>query len=161
MFNGTRRDITEGGMDQRPTLGALVSDITNELRSIMRGEVDLAKAEIKNSARSGAKGGAMLAIAAALLVMVGFMFTWAAVYGLSETGLPLWACFLIVGAIYLVVAAVIALLGIRSLKKAKGPEQAVAEMQVTKEIVASIPPNTPPAVAVVDKGAGVRASSAT
>jgi hypothetical protein len=59
------------------------------------------------------------------------------------------------------VAAVIALLGIRSLKKAKGPEQAVAEMQVTKEIVASIPPNTPPAVAVVDKGAGVRAGSAT
>lgn len=155
MVNGTRQP----GTGQRPSLGALVSDIANELRAIIRGEVDLAKTEIKESIRAGSAGGAMLAAAAAILIMVGLLFTWAAVYGLSETGLPLWACFLIVGAVYLLVAVLIAFLGVRSLKKAKGPAQAVAEMQVTKDIVQSIPPNTPSAATVVKKGAKAEKSS--
>ena len=73
------------------------------------------------------------------------LFTWAAVYGLSDlTDLPLWASFLIVGGFYLLVAVILALAGASALKKARGPEKAVAEMQRTKEIVQSIPPNSSP-----------------
>lgn len=140
MVNGTR----PLGTDQRPTLGALVADITSELSHLVRGEIDLAKAELRESARRGAMGAGLLAVALGLLVMVWVLFTWAAVYGLSETGLPIWACFLIVGGVYLLIAALLALVGVLSLKRARGPEQAVAEMQRTKEIVQSIPPNTPP-----------------
>jgi hypothetical protein len=93
----------------------------------------------------------MLALAGVLMVMVWVLLTWAAVYGLTETGLPLWASFLIVGGVYLLIAVVIALLGVRSLKRARGPEQAVAEMQRTKEIVQAIPPNTPPVAATISK----------
>lgn len=138
MVNGTR----PSGADQRPTLGALVADITSELSQLVRGEIELAKAEMRESARRGAVGAALIAAAVVLLAMVGVLFTWAAVYGLSETGLPLWACFLIVGAVYLLVAVLLSLIGANSLKKAKGPEQAVAEMQRTKEIVQSLPPST-------------------
>jgi protein-S-isoprenylcysteine O-methyltransferase Ste14 len=141
MVNGTR----PSGADQRPTLGALVADITSELSQLVRGEIELAKAEMRESARRGAMGAALIAVAVVLLAMVGVLFTWAAVYGLSETGLPLWACFLIVGAVYLLVAVLLSLIGANSLKKAKGPEQAVAEMQRTKEIVQSLPPSTTPA----------------
>lgn len=147
MVNGTRPPGTE----ERPSLGALVADIANELRSLIRGEVELAKAEIKESMRAGSTGGALIAVAVALLVMVGLLFTWAAVYGLSETGLPLWASFLIVGGVYLLIAVVLGLLGVHSLKQTKGPEQAVAEMQLTKDIVSSIPPNTPPATSAISK----------
>lgn len=148
MLNGTRSSRT----DQRPSLGSLVADIANELRSLIRGEVDLAKAEVKDSVRRGATGGILLAAAVVVLVVVGFLFTWGAVYGLSEgTGLPLWASFLIIGAVYLVIAVLLAFLGISSLKKARGPEQAVAELQLTKEIVASLPPNSPPAPTTVSK----------
>jgi hypothetical protein len=122
-----------------------VADIAGELSQLVRGEIDLAKAEIQDSVRNGATGGALLAGAAGLLAIVGLLATWAAVYGLSDgTGLPLWASFLIVAAVYLLIAALLALLGVHSLRKAKGPEQAVAEMQRTKEIVQSIPPNSPP-----------------
>lgn len=142
MLNGTRDRL-----DNRPSLGALVADIANDLSQLIRGEIDLAKAELKESARRGAVGGALLAAAVALVLMVLILFTWAAVYGLSETGLPLWACFLIVGGVYLLVAALLVLLGVLSLKKARGPEQAMAELQRTKQIVESLPPNTPPATA--------------
>jgi len=146
--NGTRPP----GADQRPSLGALVADIANELRSLIRGEVELAKTEIKDSVRAGSTGGALLAAAVALLVMVGLLFTWAAVYGLSAgTGLSLWASFLIVGGVYLLVALLLAFLGVRNLKKARGPEQAVVELQRTKDIVQSIPPNAPPASTAASK----------
>lgn len=142
MVNGTRPP----GFDQRQSLGALVADIANDLSQLIRGEIDLAKTEMKDSARRGATGGALLAATVALLLMVGLLVTWAAVYGLADgANLPLWACFLIVAGAYLLIGIVLAAIGVYSLKNARGPEQAAAEFQRTKEIVASIPPNTPPA----------------
>jgi hypothetical protein len=148
MENGSR----SAGTDQRPSLGTLVADIASELSHLVRGEIDLAKAEIKESVKAGAAGGAMLAVAGVLMAMVWLLLTWAAVYGLAEgAGLPVWASFLIVGGVYLLIAVIVALLGVRNLKRARGPEQAVIEMQRTKEIVQAIPPNTPPVAATISK----------
>jgi Putative Actinobacterial Holin-X, holin superfamily III len=128
--------------DERPTLGALVATITRELSLLVRGEIDLAKAEMRQSARNGAAGGGLLAVAAALALMVGILLTWAAVYGLADgTGLPLWASFLIVAAVYLVVAGILGYVGVRTLQKARGPEQAVAEAQKTKGILQGVVPS--------------------
>ena len=132
--------------DERPTLGALVATITRELSLLVRGEIDLAKAEMRQSARNGATGGGLLAVAAALALMVGILVTWAAVYGLTDgTGLPLWASFLIVAAVYLVVAVILGYVGVRTLQKARGPEQAVAEAQKTKGILQGVVPTSTPA----------------
>ena len=140
MLNGT-----EEGLNHRPSLGALVADIATDLSQLVRGEIALAKSEIRESAKRGATGAALIGAASAFLLMMLLMLTWAAVYGLAETGLPLWACFLIVAAIYLLIAVILLLLAKRNLQKAKGPEQAVAEMQKTKDIVGAITPSTPPA----------------
>ena len=150
MVNGARAP----GTDQRPSLGALVADIASELSHLVRGEIDLAKAEIKESAKAGAAGGALLAVACLLIAMVWLLLTWAAVYGLSQgAGLQLWASFLIVAGVYLLIAVGFALLGVRNLKRARGPEQAVAEMQRTKDIVQAIPPNSPPIAPTISKPA--------
>lgn len=142
MVNGTR----PAGIDQRPSLGTLVADIANDLSQLIRGEIDLAKTEMKESARRGATGGALLAITAALLIMVGLLVTWAFVYGLEDgTGWALWICFLTVAGVYLVIGIIVAIIGVMSLRRAQGPQQAAAEFQRTKEIIAAIPPNTPPA----------------
>ena len=139
MLNGTKE-----GLNHRPSLGALVADIATDLSQLVRGEIALAKSEIRESAKRGATGAALIGAASAFLLMMLLMLTWAAVYGLAETGLPLWACFLIVAAIYLLIAVILLLLAKRNLQKAKGPEQAVAEMQKTKDIVGAITPSTPP-----------------
>ena len=129
----------------RPSLGTLVSGITAELRTLVRGEVELAKAELRSSVQAATAGGAMLAVAAVVLGMVWLLATWAAVYGLVEgADLPVWASFLIVAGVYLIIAIVLGIIGVYRLKRARGPQVAVAEMQRTKQIVESIPPNTPP-----------------
>lgn len=134
--------------DDRPTLGALVATMTRELSLLIRGEIDLVKAELRRSAQNGARGGGLLAAAGVLLAMVWLLLTFGAVYGLAAgTGLPLWASFLIVGGVYLVIAAVLAFIGVRALQKVKGPEQAMAEMQRTKEIMTGVVPTPPTATA--------------
>ena len=48
------------------TLGQLVSDATTDLQNIVKGEIDLAKVEIKADAQKAGKGGGMLAAAGVL-----------------------------------------------------------------------------------------------
>jgi protein-S-isoprenylcysteine O-methyltransferase Ste14 len=131
--------------DDRPSLGTLVAGITNELSTLVRNEIELAKAEARESMKRGASGGALIAVAVALLAMVWLLITFALVYVLIEVAdLPAWASFLIIAGVYLVIAAIIIAIAVAQLKKARGPERAKAEMQRTKQIVESLPPNTPP-----------------
>lgn len=131
--------------DDRPSLGTLVAGITGELSALVRGEIELAKAEMRESAKAGAAGAALFVIAGVLLAMVWLLVTWAVVYVLVEVAdLPTWASFLIVAGFYLLVAIILGTVGYFRLKKARGPEMAQAEMQRTKQIVESLPPNTPP-----------------
>ena len=131
--------------DDRPSLGTLVAGITGELSALVRGEIELAKAEMRESAKAGAAGAALFVVAGVLLAMVWLLVTWAVVYVLVEVAdLPTWASFLIVAGFYLLVAIILGTVGYFRLKKARGPEMAKAEMQRTKQIVESLPPNTPP-----------------
>jgi uncharacterized membrane protein YqjE len=131
--------------DDRPSLGTLVAGITAELSALVRGEIELAKAEVKESAKAGAAGAILFVVAGVLLAMVWLLVTWAVVYVLVEVAdLPVWASFLIVAGFYLLVAVILGAVGYFRLKAARGPEMAKAEMQRTRQIVESIPPNTPP-----------------
>jgi uncharacterized membrane protein YqjE len=131
-------------IDDRPSLGTLVSGITTELSALVRGEIELAKAEMRESAKAGASAAALFVVAGVLLAMVWLLATWAVVYVLVEVAdLPQWASFLIVAGFYLLVALILGAVGYARAKKAKGPEQAKAEVERTKQIVSSLPPNTP------------------
>ena len=131
--------------DDRPSLGTLVAGITTELSALVRGEIALAKAEMRESAKAGAAGAVLFVVAGVLLAMVWLLVTWAVVYVLVEVAdLPTWASFLIVAGFYLLVAIILGAVGYFRLKKARGPEMAKIEMQRTKQIVESLPPNTPP-----------------
>jgi hypothetical protein len=50
-------------------------------------------------------------------------------------GLALQWAFLIVFALYLLVAALLGFIGVRKVKKVKGPERAIAQAQETKQIL--------------------------
>ena len=127
--------------DER-TIGQLVSDATADLSSILRGEIELAKVEVKNDAVNAGKGAGMF-IGAAVLGLYAFgLLLLGGVWGLAKTGLDIWACFLIVAGVLLVIAAILGLIGKSSVSKVKGkPERTIANAQQT---VAAIKP-TPPA----------------
>ena len=130
--------------DDRPSLGTLVAGITAELSALVRGEIALAKAEMRESAKAGAAGAILFVVAVILLAMVWLLATWSVVYVLVEVAdLPIWASFLIVAGFYLLVAIILGAVGYSRFKKARGPEMAKAELQRTKQIVESIPPERP------------------
>ena len=113
-----------------PTLGELVAGASRDLSNLVRTEMELAKAEIKESARKGATGGGLAAVAVGLLVMAGLLASFAAVYGLNRV-FPVWASFLIVAGIYVLVASILGFLAYRNFKRIKGPERAIAANAAT------------------------------
>lgn len=115
------------------TLGQLVSDASTDISTLVKGEIDLAKIEIKSDVQKAGKGGAMLAAAGVFaLFMLGFLLTSLA-YGISHIfGWNPWAGFLIVAALLGLIAGVLALVGLKSIKKIKGkPERTISNAQQT------------------------------
>lgn len=118
------------------SLGDLLGDVSRDISTLMRQEVELAKAELKESASRAAKGAGMLAAAGVaghfVLVFLSLCLMWAlgAVVGL------VWSS-LIVAVIWAVVAAVLALRGKKDL-------QSVPGMPRTAETVKEIPPTLNP-----------------
>ncbi|KRE60839.1 phage holin family protein [Nostocoides sp. Soil756] len=113
------------------TIGQLVADATHDLQGIVRGEIALAKAEIGQGAKVLGKGAGLLGGAAVLGVF--------AVFGLFHTiawviavWLPVWAGYLIVTVLFLAGAAVLGLLGIKAVRRAKpAPTKAVEQAKLT------------------------------
>ncbi|GAB3400175.1 phage holin family protein [Flindersiella endophytica] len=131
-FNGNGPGTTT---TDRQSLGQLVASATQDLGALVRGEIQLAKAELQSSAIAAVKGSALFIVAALLVGMAFFMLCFAAAYGLVAAGLPEWLAFLIVAVVFLLVAALIAWLGLRSLKKIGPPTLTIESVQEAKELV--------------------------
>ena len=111
-----------------PTLGELVQRATKDLSDLVHKEVELAKAEIQQSVAHIGKGAGMFGGAgfAGLLALV-FLSAGAA-FGIGEA-LGDWAGFLIVGGVYLVLGAILALGGKKSIGEAGPPEKTIATVK--------------------------------
>lgn len=94
--------------DSGPSMTSLVSGILDDAQRLIRQEFTLAKTEVKeelNKAKSAAASfGAAAVVAALAVILLSFMV----VYLLNWlTGLELWGCYGIVGAVYLFVALIL------------------------------------------------------
>jgi Putative Actinobacterial Holin-X, holin superfamily III len=120
-MNSTVDPVTQGP-DPRPSLGELLSDVTQDISTLMRQEVELAKAEIRQSATRAGKGAGMLAgagISSHLVILFGSVAAW---WGLGDTTGHGWSA-LIVAAVWLIIAAALALAGRSEIKSVSGLPQ--------------------------------------
>jgi hypothetical protein len=117
--------------DTRPSVGELLSDVTQDLSTLMRQEVELAKAEIRQSAAQAGKGAGMLAGAGVSGHMVALFVSVAAWWGIGDSTGHGWSA-LIVAAIWLIIATGLALAGRKEVKSVSGLPQ-------TTESVKKIP----------------------
>jgi len=109
-----------------PTLGALVHDLTQQVPELIRSELRLAQAETAEKGRRAGKGIGMFS-AAGLLAFFGIACVIAtAILGLAHV-LPDWLSALIVGVVLFVAAGVMALVGKKEIEQATppAPEQAI------------------------------------
>jgi uncharacterized membrane protein len=120
------------------TLGQLVADATQDVSTIVRSEIDLAKAEITADAKQAGKGAGMFAGAGVMGFLGVVLLLFAVVYGLVAVGVPTWLAFLIVAVLLFVVAGVLGLVGKKAVSKVKGkPERTIV---TTQETIAAIKP---------------------
>ncbi|GAA0602952.1 hypothetical protein GCM10009547_00570 [Sporichthya brevicatena] len=133
--NGSAAATTGDGSLREPSLGELVAAASQNASILVRSEIELAKAELAAEAKKAALGGGMFG-GAGLFGFFGFIFlSFGAVYGLDQTSLPLWACYLIVAGAYLLLAGILAGIGLKSLKKMGPPERT---QRTIKDTVATL-----------------------
>ena len=114
------------------TLGQLVADATNDISSIVRSEIALAKAEMSADAKKAGLGAGMFAASGIFAFLALILLLIAAAYGLVAAGLAPWLAFLIVAVVLLVIGAILVLVGKSSIDKLQGkPERAIKSTQDT------------------------------
>ncbi|WAJ33320.1 phage holin family protein [Arthrobacter sp. FX8] len=118
------------------SLGELLGDVTRDLSTLMRQEVELAKAELKQSTSRAGKGAGMLAGAGVGGHFVLLFLSLALMWALGAI-MPLGWSALIVAVIWAIIAAVLASIGRKELKQIKGLPQ-------TGETLSEIPPTLKP-----------------
>jgi putative superfamily III holin-X len=112
--------------DER-SLGDLFSDLSRETTTLVRQEVQLAKAELTQSATEAARGIGML-VAGGAVAYAGLLFLLLAiVFGLIEAGWEAWLSAVVVGLVVVAVGAVLVLRGRESLKPANLAPQKTVE----------------------------------
>jgi len=107
-------------------VGAAAKAVSESVSGLVRAEIDLAKAELTAGAKAKASGVAMLVVTAVL--------AWLGVQGLLIAAgfalalvLPGWAAALIVAGVLLLLGAIIALVGVRQLRKPFGLDTTKAQ----------------------------------
>ena len=119
------------GLTGERTIGQLVSDVSTDISQIMRGEIELAKAEIKQDVSHAGKGAGML-VGAGVLGLYGLGLLLLGLAGVIAIWLSWWAGLLIVAGVLFVVAAILALVGKNQVSQVKGkPERAISNAQQT------------------------------
>jgi hypothetical protein len=118
-----------------PTIGRLVADASRDISSLIHNEIALAKSELKISVQAGGIGVALFAVAGFLALLGVIMLSVAFAYLLHLTGLDLAWCFLIVFGAYMLLAALLSLIGVRKVKQVRAPERAIRQAQETKSIL--------------------------
>ncbi|KSU53719.1 phage holin family protein [Microbacterium enclense] len=114
------------------SLGELVGEVTRDMSTLMRQELALAKAEVKESASQSAKGAGLLGgagYAAGMAVLFLSIALWAALALLVGDA---WSA-VIVAVIWAVIGGILFAVGRTQLKKVQGVPQTAATLQEIPE----------------------------
>lgn len=124
----------EPGMSEEPTIGRLVADTTRDFSQLIRSEIELAKTELRVSVKAGGTGAALFAAAAFLVVLAVIMASFALALFLDWWIVGTATAFAIVMGLYLVIAAVLAFIGVKKVQQVRAPEQTIEAMKSTSQV---------------------------
>lgn len=115
-----------------PTLGELVSGMTADFGTLVRKELELAKAEVREEAKASGKAAGMFGAAGLAGHMALLFLSLALAWGLTEI-MPEGFAFLLVGLLYAAVAYVAVTQAKQRMREVRPPEQTI---ETVKEDVA-------------------------
>jgi uncharacterized membrane protein YqjE len=126
-----------------PSLGKLVQSASDSISTIVRGELELAKLELRSSVKNAGVGAGLFAAAGVLLA---FSLTFALIAlaeGLIALGLYRWLGYLIVFVMLLAIIAAFVFIGYRKVKAVRGPEKTIETGRETVGYLKSHPKSVP------------------
>jgi uncharacterized membrane protein YqjE len=128
-------DSTRSAGESQPSIGTLVADASASFSTLLHGEIELAKLEIKSSVKNAGTGAGMFAAAAVLLVFSLTFGLIALAEGLVAIGIWRWAAYLIVFGVLVLLAGILVFVGIRKVKRVRAPQQTIDS---TKDTVTAL-----------------------
>ncbi|WP_433465261.1 phage holin family protein [Spirillospora sp. CA-128828] len=105
------------------SVGELVALASSNISNLIRAEMDLAKLELKADAKKAAIGGASFSAAGLIGGLIVILLSIAFAYGLVGLGIWHWAAFLIVAAVYGLLAGLLVLFGKWRMGKIEGAKR--------------------------------------
>ena len=136
---GMGTPTTEAGRPdvEGTSVGQLLGEVSKDLSTLMRQELELAKAELKVEAKKAGQGAGMFGAAGfagyMVLLFLSITLLWA-LDNVMDTSLAA----LIVALLWAVIGAVLFVVGRAQLKKLRGPEQTI---ETVKEVPPALKPN--------------------
>ncbi|RJQ87515.1 MAG: phage holin family protein [Desulfobacteraceae bacterium] len=121
------------GKSENRSLGGLISDLTSQLSTLVRQEIELARVELTQKASGMAKD-AMMMGAGGALVYAGFLALLAAVAILLSKWMAVWLAFGVVAVVVLAAGAAFLMAGKRRLQKRDlKPTQTIISLKENKK----------------------------
>ena len=120
---------------EEPSVGALVQSAMADVSTLVRSEIELAKAEIGTSVKRGGISAGAFAAAGVLAAFAAIFFFITLAEFLTWLGLPRWVSYLIVFALLLLLAGIAGLIGYRQIKKIKKPEKTLETLQDLPDVM--------------------------
>jgi membrane protein implicated in regulation of membrane protease activity len=120
---------------EEPSVGTLVQSAMADLSTLMRAEVELAKAEVGKSAKKAGISAGAFGAAGVVIAFSGFFFGIALAEFLTWLGLERWISYLIVWFLLVLLAGLLALVGRRYIKKIEKPERTMETLGDLPEVL--------------------------
>ncbi len=116
------------------SIGSLVKEATAHISTLVRAEVELARAEVTAEVKKGLQGSIFFIVALAIVLfsLFFFFFTIAEVIAIW---LPQWAAFAITFGIMILAAAIFGLLGYLRVRKIRKPERTISSLKESAQVL--------------------------
>lgn len=116
------------------SIGALVREAAVQLSTLVRSEIELAKAEMLGEVRKAIKGSIYFVLALTVLCFSMFFLFFTLAEGLAQLGLFRWVAYGIVFLLMLLVAVLLGLLGFRRVRKIRAPRRTLDSLREAAQI---------------------------
>ena len=114
-----------------PAVGDIIKGITDDVKLLVRDEMELAKSELVPTAKKAGMGAGLFGAAGYFAISGVSILYFAVAFGLVALGLSLWLAFLLVGIALLIIAAIAGAIGYVTVRKVRGPERTIAQANQT------------------------------
>ena len=118
-----------------PSLGTLAKSAMTDVSTLVRSEIELAKAEIGASVKRGGMSAAAFAAAGVMAAFAAIFFFIALAEFITWLGLERWISYLIVFVLLLLLAGLIGFIGYRLVKKIEKPERTIETLQELPDVM--------------------------